>query len=895
MSNMLKKLVWVGGLVAALLIAILAAPFLIDFSRFKPQIQTLLSDKLNAKIDFESAKLTIFGGLGVKVKKVTLVNDDAQFKDTKLFSVDNLIFRANFWSLVSDRKFIGTVEIDEPEINLVKNGTKNNIASLFKSEQIAKDKTETPPLKIENGISRQRGVEERVKPSTENASDKLAEEKIENSDKTDSKNLESLKSDLVIEAFHIKNAAFKIKERDISGAEKEVVKVTNLDIDISNIGVERDIKILIATKMMVLKDGLSVKGPLTAEINTKAVFEKNAWKSALFKIKVDASQLAINSDEVFVKKSDVLFDLKLHGTVTPGMIDIPEFTLNLLNLAAKGFVNINDFSELKTRASLSVINHDLSLLSDVLPKHKNVLVNASLEATAGMNGALAKISGIQTRAELKAAFTGSDLKMKWDSEQLTPLKGKLILDSNRIDLPSLLRPFLKMNSAQQSSPIVAEPIKPKVQNPPQNVAGSKAETVDTAPKKQDVTATTPVSQEPENQTEFSLTPEQLNMLAGSVVGAKISVKELVTEKTKISNILLDLLEKDAVITLNKFSFNAFGGSLNLKSLLKLNVSPIQYNSQLTLAEVRAEQILPILYPQASDLLEGAFNLNLNLEGAGTTFKIASQKLSGTGNFKVVNGQLHSAGIVKGMQEDFDKFIGELSIVDAADALFKHTQKIIDEPAVKLGGVAQDLNIDKIKRDYENIRSVGFVNKLTQDHSLKDVSGTLVIKDGRINFETKKNSVDGDVKIEGWVGLDLTLGGKALFTATPLLKEKMLQQSRHAKLLFDDKGGLDLGMVLSGTAKQPGVAVDVSVIKERFIRNARELVENEVRKKAEELILSLLKKKSDAATEELKKKLKDEGKKLEQQAKADPQLEKARQDAKKALEKNKVKLKGLFGK
>ena len=126
-----RKLAITSSVLVVLLLILLILPFLIDFSSFKPQIQSVVSQVVNAKVDFESARLQILPSVGIKVKGVVIENNDDIFKGTKLFAVDSLIIEAKLLPLFSG-KVLGNVRILAPEFTMVKKGIKNNITSLIK-------------------------------------------------------------------------------------------------------------------------------------------------------------------------------------------------------------------------------------------------------------------------------------------------------------------------------------------------------------------------------------------------------------------------------------------------------------------------------------------------------------------------------------------------------------------------------------------------------------------------------------------------------------------------------------------------------------------------------------------------------------------------------------------
>ena len=73
---MKKILTVVGIVVAALILIVVALPFVIDVNKFKPTIETNISDALGRKVEIGNISLAILSG-GVSVDSVVIADDPA--------------------------------------------------------------------------------------------------------------------------------------------------------------------------------------------------------------------------------------------------------------------------------------------------------------------------------------------------------------------------------------------------------------------------------------------------------------------------------------------------------------------------------------------------------------------------------------------------------------------------------------------------------------------------------------------------------------------------------------------------------------------------------------------------------------------------------------------------
>ncbi len=128
-SGFFKKLFFIlGGLIALLLVAIVAIPFLVDVDSFRPQIVAAANQHINGELKVGKLKLTLWGQIRVQVDGIELV--DAQSKpvlkvrDTYLF-----VPLSSLWAARPELQF----HMGQPELNVVKNAQgKLNVMTLIK-------------------------------------------------------------------------------------------------------------------------------------------------------------------------------------------------------------------------------------------------------------------------------------------------------------------------------------------------------------------------------------------------------------------------------------------------------------------------------------------------------------------------------------------------------------------------------------------------------------------------------------------------------------------------------------------------------------------------------------------------------------------------------------------
>jgi AsmA protein len=108
-----------GGVIAALLIALAALPFLIDVNRFRPQLEAQASAGLGRDVKLGSLSLSILSGK--VVAKDIEIADDPAFSQSAFLKARSVKIEIELKPLIFSRQLNLTgIVIDEPEINLLK-------------------------------------------------------------------------------------------------------------------------------------------------------------------------------------------------------------------------------------------------------------------------------------------------------------------------------------------------------------------------------------------------------------------------------------------------------------------------------------------------------------------------------------------------------------------------------------------------------------------------------------------------------------------------------------------------------------------------------------------------------------------------------------------------------
>jgi len=805
-----RKIFIAVAIAASIVLAVIVAPFVVDFSTFKPQIQSVVAENLNAKVDFSSARLQVLPSIGIKVKGFLIENTDPTFKGTQLFSVKELVIETKLLPLLSG-KVLGNIIIDGPDIILAQRGLQNNITSLVKTSPDSGSQKKDPTPTLDNS-------------------------KPEAAEKNAAATMTMLKEKLLIEGIFIKSANLAIRNVE-SKENKDPVSIRDLNFSLTNIGLDRDIAMKMETKVEAHEAGFAAKGLIVMDKKLHVIMGGKGLEKVTFSGSLNYDQLMINVNNAFVKNAGIPLNLTFKGSLLPGDLNVESLALNLHNLSISAKAHLVNFDDPRVTASANIANENIASLSELLPQHKNLLLNGNMHLSASVDGSTSQLGSLETKLDLDTKLSGTDLELHLNTSGLMPLKGSFITSSKRLDLDALLGPFLK--TSESESPKTSEAPKP--------------------------------TSSPVPAADFALTADQKKLLLGTNAQFKVDMGEIIYKKLKLTNFNVDMNLVNLVASLKQFNIDGLGGKIAANGKIDLEKSPISFDASFKLANIHPEEALELIKPEHKNLISGRLNLDLQARGKGTTIPTLNKTLNGQGSFKFLDGELKTKSIGAVMSDEVDKLISSLSVSTAGQSIFEAAEKILNNPALKALG-KNPPDIQKIKSQYESVAKMKIADKSTFSRSLKDVGGRIEISDGKANITSTTTDSHGTMDFKSFVDLELKLGGTSVFTASDATKKHLKAQSEYADLIFDDKNGLVVPMKLGGTVADPTVNLVSDGIKSTFKKKAQNLAEKEAKKAAEDFLKKLAggdspKAEATKKTEELKAKAKDAAQNPENQKKA----------------------------
>ena len=785
MNTKTKWLIGIFGFIFFIFFLLLILPFMIDFNKFKPQIQNIFAEKLNAKVNFSSARLTIFSGLGIELKDISIENTDEVFMGAELFKVKDIKFKTELLPLLKG-KFIGSIEIKNPEINLMRSAGRNNVTSLIK-KQALKNGEHGENKTDKNSPQEENLTEAKTAPNSGNAfADKI-----------------------LIQSFEIKNATIHVY--NVSGpSEKEIAKIKNMNLVISNIGIAKDTKISFSTDVDIKDTDATVKGLISLNFIVNTELEGNEWKNSIFNANLSFDNLDINYKNAFVKKKSIPFHMSFSGMASPKNLVIENFKLDLQSLDSKAKVNINSFDKLNSDINFSLNSQNLSELGEILPQHKDMLLNATLNLKTRIVGALTQPETLDFNIDLKSKLSDSDINLVFDAKSVKPLLGSLKVQSQNLYLSKIIKPFMSKSTDEDK-----KGSNPKSENPVKNEENTESDSIkSTGSSKKDE--------------EFSLGDKEKKLLAGSDFYTDINIGKLVYDNVTLNNFVLNSKIKNYTATLNKLSMNLFSGSLATTASADLAVYPVPYSGNMSLNGVKVEEIFKIIKSDSEKSpIEGRADIKMNFNARGMTKPSLSKTLNAKGGFLFNDGTLNTKNLVSLAGQQFNKFVNNSSF----------------------GAFQIDAN---------SLKKLSLSDDNSSKRSLKNQRGDFEIKDGKLLLRNNISSEQGLLKLHADIGIDESLNGNAIYIASNKIKENLLDQSKYAKYLLNEKGEFVLDLALAGTVTNPEVTINTSDLQARLVKNASKDLTN----------------------------------KLKEEIKKNPEAQKLQDEAKKLLEKNGVDLKKL---
>ncbi len=799
------------GIVVGIIILLILTSVVVKIIFTKEKLLSLLVPKieeaLKREVEIDDIMVSIFGGLGVDVEGMRVLNPPG-FVQEELFKFDQLSIRVKFLPLLRKRIEIKKLILQSPEINLEKNRKGiSNFEDLTKAEggaiviPVAFDR-----LQITNGkilyIDNKDKKWILLYQYEQNAKLSL-DEKMENAKVTGKITVDRIELNLPNYKGTLPPLTFSL-EHDI------------------NFNMPKDFLDIRSAKIGIAKVRLDVKGKVE-KVSTDPILN----------LTVESDKIAL--EDVFAslhkEESSPLNQLKTSGTVTisasfqggtkakllpqiqgkitfqkvkidfvgvPKPFSMPYGEINFnnhslsffsseaklgeaameLKLVVEDFSDPNLTSELKTKFDLALLEEFVSF-----PEKTSLAGQADINVKA--YGKVKKLErmNFSGRVDLqKAEVATSALGVP-----IRNLDAGITFKGGDIDIPNLSLSLGKSSLNLQGKIYGAIPhfLSPGKEKPLFSFSLDSPFL--------DLDEIFPISGEDEAKEK---TPGADSILLPDInVGGQIFIKRAIFKEMEFNNLSASLDVTDGVLRLDNIVAQVFSGSLGGEVTCDLNdIDHIQYDMNVTANQIEANDFLS-RFTAFDDRLFGKLNLNANFSGKGNRLEEIQRSLSANGTATFADGKL----------------------------------------------VNWEL-LDKL---------ASFVKmKSFKEQKIKNLRNSFRITDERVWFDDfSATTKDGDFELIGSVGLDGSLDYMLTAVLSPELSLRFDALGDLSDYLKNEQGRVVLDIKISGLAKNPEFALDTSraekKLKDQMKAKAEEKkdeIKDQLKEKAEDLFKDLLKKK-----------------------------------------------------
>src|SRR5262252_4050275 len=140
----MKRILKIVGIVIAVLIVIaIAIPFFVDANTFRPKLESELTEALGRQVKVGNLSLSLFSG-SVSADNISIA-DDPQFSKSAFITAKSLKVGVEMIPLIFSKTLnVTQLTLNQPQINLIKNGEKWNFSSLGGKNPSAPTKGQQP-------------------------------------------------------------------------------------------------------------------------------------------------------------------------------------------------------------------------------------------------------------------------------------------------------------------------------------------------------------------------------------------------------------------------------------------------------------------------------------------------------------------------------------------------------------------------------------------------------------------------------------------------------------------------------------------------------------------------------------------------------------------------------
>jgi AsmA protein len=621
---MKKFLKIAAGIVALILVALIAIPFFVDVDQFRPKIVEVANQHLNGKFELGKLKLSLWGRVRVSIDGLNLKDSGGQ----SVVSVKDAGFDIPFMSVLSGAPLV-TLSMKEPKILVIKNKSgKLNVMSLMK-DQPAKEAGTTS---AEAG----KGTSEVQLPAM-----------------------------AVNARLGVSIVDAKVDYRDDSMGLTNTIDRLNLrvkDLSLSR-ATELELWADLKTQMGKAGQGTRVEGPLKLIANLKPEVVGGSFKSAALDAIFTADDLEIQQGDLFYKSKGIPFNFKFNGALSEDSLNLKQAALRFHNAE----VTVSGQFQKATGANFLFESKpvDLKPWSALVP----MLKEYELEGKLGVNG---KIYGQPEAMQYQAKLTVDALSMKGPMLKSKPvLNGEVSIITDKIDrfLLTLTAPGNEMvldgKVTSFTAPQVVFSLKSKGMDLDQWVdfpkPSSKSDSKAAGGGGDAANGTAGDSAGATDDYDAMLEPLRSNAIAkATTIDGSVSLAFIKAMNVRIDDISLKILMKNLVASISGLKMKMYDGNVSGSFTTDLKPKQPQYTMQLAVSGFDMQKAVESQFASFKNTLIG--KLNATISGGGSSFNTleVKKRLQLKGEFKMADASFKSIDVAKMANEAVNKSVAKIA-------------------------------------------------------------------------------------------------------------------------------------------------------------------------------------------------------------------------------------------
>ena len=612
---MKRALVGIVVVVGIALAAVLALPLIYDVDKkLRPEIEKLAQQKLNGSLQLGSMKLSMWGNLKVSVAGVKL----SQAENTVL-STDQASLSISYISLLGG-ELKAQLILEQPKISVQKQKDGSfNLMQLVKAESASNTAPDTP--ESEAGSAADLSV------------------------------LERLDFDLIIREA-------ELTYLDVGN--KSEMKVTGLDLELENLGVDREIELESKAKIEFRPNkDLSLLGDLLLDGKTRLRWTKTGFQGLSLDLDLDLKDLDIQAFDLLTKGPGIPLEMETKLQLYPDRLEIEKIKLEVNDFELTTSGSLVSFSPLKfdlrTQSNRLELNNWQKILRPVGQfslqgkLDLDLRVSGSLEALE-YKGSLNLSEGGMLMAGLKNPLRNIRAEMLLQNQKLELKQLAVESGASRVDIKGVLRDFSapnlrllvtskSMKTSDWLAPMTEQEKQQKIAQAKGNQPGLSQEEI-----RQMLMG--PIEQ-----------LKQIPLLRKAQMQAQLKIDRIEHEAIRADNFVSKLSYQNLAFELEEASMDLFAGKAVMTSRVDIQPKLPKYSMRIKAAGLDVVDASQAFVPAMKGSLTGKLDANFKLSGQGIERQDLEEHLMANGDFQLIEGSWSGMQAMKLLGEKLAKVPG----------------------------------------------------------------------------------------------------------------------------------------------------------------------------------------------------------------------------------------------